>query len=595
MRDEWISFAPASVAPAPAPGVAGWKLLIVDDDQAVHDGTRFALQNFALNGRRLQLIGAHSAAEGFDQLARHPDTAVILLDVVMESDDAGLQLARRIRSELGNELVRIILRTGQPGQAPEHKIVVDYDINDYKAKTELTAERLFTTLTAALRSYDQLRRLDDTRRGLEHIVSASAGLFSEPSLEGLALGVLHQLGALLRRETAGIVAIRRVGEREPRVLARSGDFSPGDGAEPDLAPLFGRLDAAGAGVYPGRHTHLLLRTGDGSDILVVLEAGAALSPAEVSLLSVFRAKLAIAFDNARLHDALLTANEALEERVRRRTAELAASNERLEARETQLKRVNAFKNEILGTIAHDLKNPLAVILGRAEMLQALADRLGEGVGEDVAEPFRVEIRHVRGAAERLTRAVDRSMADAMADAMDIAVEARVVDLGPLVAEIVERNAGLAAAKSQNVRRRIAAPLWAFCDPDRIAEAIDNLVGNAVKYTPAGGTIEITAEVREGGIAIGVCDSGPGLRPDDLLRLFGRFQRLSAQPTGGESATGLGLSIARKIAELHGGRIEAAETGPLGGALFTLVLPPPPPSVFEPAASRGSPPTRIAPP
>ena len=97
----------------------------------------------------------------------------MLLDVVMESDDAGLRLVRHIRSELGNRRVRIILRTGQPGQAPERRVIVDYDINDYKAKTELTADKLFTSLTAALRAYQRLKRLDETRRGLEIIIDAA--------------------------------------------------------------------------------------------------------------------------------------------------------------------------------------------------------------------------------------------------------------------------------------------------------------------------------------------------------------------------------------------------------------------------------------
>ena len=86
------------------------------------------------------------------------DVAAVLLDVIMETDVAGLDLVEYIRNELKNETVRIILRTGQPGQAPERRVIVDYDINDYKAKTELTADKLFTTLTAALRGFQQLQR-----------------------------------------------------------------------------------------------------------------------------------------------------------------------------------------------------------------------------------------------------------------------------------------------------------------------------------------------------------------------------------------------------------------------------------------------------
>src|SRR3954465_607020 len=151
-----------------------WKIAVIDDDHAVHEGTRFALSDYSLNGRGLEIVSAHSAAEGRALMRDHQDIAAVLLDVIMETDAAGLELVDYIRNELKNETVRIILRTGQPGQAPERRVIVDYDINDYKAKTELTADKLFTTLTAALRSHLQLQRMIETRRGLEIIIDAAA-------------------------------------------------------------------------------------------------------------------------------------------------------------------------------------------------------------------------------------------------------------------------------------------------------------------------------------------------------------------------------------------------------------------------------------
>ena len=152
----------------------------------------------------------------------HPDIAAVLLDVIMETDAAGLELVEYIRNELKNETVRIILRTGQPGQAPERRVIVDYDINDYKAKTELTADKLFTSLTAALRSYQQLERMVQTRRGLEIIIDAASTLYDFKSMQRLAEGVLTQIASLLNVDCAGILVLRDGGEDQRRFLGAGG-------------------------------------------------------------------------------------------------------------------------------------------------------------------------------------------------------------------------------------------------------------------------------------------------------------------------------------------------------------------------------------
>ncbi|MBO0904319.1 hybrid sensor histidine kinase/response regulator [Jiella sonneratiae] len=569
MTTDFLEFAESEDAVAQTPVKAGWKLAVIDDDEAVHQGTRFALQHFALHGYGLEIIGAHSAREGLELLKAHPDTAVVLLDVVMETEDAGLRLAKAIREDLKNELVRIVLRTGQPGQAPERQVVVDYDINDYKAKTELTADRLFTTLTAALRGYDQLKRLDDTRVGLEMIVGASASLFDDRSLKTLAHGVLIQISALLEIETDGILIMRETAGTSPLVLAGLGKFETFEESGVDRSELFAAAAAAaGRPIRQDGLVCLFVKTGSGAEILVALATESELSETQVSLVSVFSAKLAIAFDNARLYDELRKANEELEERVAKRTRELASANERLMAQGALLKRVNAFKNEILGTIAHDLKNPIAVILGRGEMLTSLTESL-EGT---LRERFARQVDHIRASAERMTRIVEMSIADALADALDITVDRRRVDLSAITRATAELSRALAEKKQQRLDVTVEGPLRVTGDPDRLAEAIDNLVSNAMKYAPVGGTIKVEAARAGNQAKVTVSDSGPGLESQDMVRLFGRFQRLSAQPTGGESSTGLGLSIVAKIVELHQGEIVVAEKGSLGGATFSILVP-----------------------
>src|SRR3981189_2967162 len=362
-------------APLPA-----WKVAVIDDDPAVHDGRRVALFDYSLNGQGVELLWAYSAEEGCELLRRTPNVAVILLDVVMETDDAGLALVDYIRTQLKNETVRIILRTGQPGQAPERRVIVQYDINDYKAKTELTADKLFTSLTAALRSYQQLERMVQTRRGLEIIIDAASTLYAFKSMQRLAEGVLTQLASLLNVDCAGILVLRDDGGSagsDFSVLAGSGCYSRFIGTtgskslDPDLRQMVEAAFQRRKNEFADHRSVLYLRTGSGREVVVLLQAERPLSETDRALVEIFSSRLSIAFDNVILYQQLHEANTQLEDRVAQRTRALMQANRRLSAQWLRLQRANGFKNEILGTVAHDLKNPLGVILGRTEMLTEL--------------------------------------------------------------------------------------------------------------------------------------------------------------------------------------------------------------------------------
>ncbi|MCY1056701.1 adenylate/guanylate cyclase domain-containing protein [Nannocystis sp. SCPEA4] len=204
--DDLVHF-PADDEPVPAPVSAPpWKILVVDDDQEVHDITRLALAGLAVDGRPVALRSRHTAAAARDALAAERDIGVVMLDVVMESDHAGLELARWIRHDLGDPHVRIVLRTGQPGLAPEHKVMSDYDIHDYRDKTELTARRLATTVLGALRSYRDLTAIAELHRR-ERVLAAACARF-----------VPERLLTLLGRSDAAEAVLGDQVEREMTVL-----------------------------------------------------------------------------------------------------------------------------------------------------------------------------------------------------------------------------------------------------------------------------------------------------------------------------------------------------------------------------------------
>ncbi|NIA56009.1 EAL domain-containing protein [Massilia sp. TW-1] len=205
-QDDDLVFADETPAIASASGHA-WRVLIVDDDADVHSTTTFALGNLEMHGRPLAFLHAYSAAEAKAVLEREHDIAVILLDVVMEQPDAGLHLVRHVRDTLGRHDVRIILRTGQPGYAPEMDAIRGYDINDYRTKSELTRTKLYTSVAAAIRAYEQIHALEDSRRGLAEVVRANTELMALHSVGGMSLGILREVATLAGQRADGVLCV----------------------------------------------------------------------------------------------------------------------------------------------------------------------------------------------------------------------------------------------------------------------------------------------------------------------------------------------------------------------------------------------------
>lgn len=210
-----------------------WKILIVDDDEEVHAVTKLVLRNKVLLGRPLSFLSAFSASEARAILAHEDDIAVVLLDVVMETDDAGLDLVQWIRDEQENRHVRIILRTGQPGQAPEEEVITRYEINDYKEKTELTRGKLLSSIITALRGYKDICIIEQSKNQLASIVNAAPLLFKMQSVSYFSSAILDTLRELLRAGPDGLVLTATSSTQDAvlvpsafRVIAATGRFSP---------------------------------------------------------------------------------------------------------------------------------------------------------------------------------------------------------------------------------------------------------------------------------------------------------------------------------------------------------------------------------
>lgn len=308
-HDDLVFLDEQAVAVSGTASDAVWRVMIVDDDEDVHSTTTFALGNLDMQHRPLQFVHAYSAGQAREMLKRETDIAVILLDVVMEQDDAGLHLVRYIRETLKLADVRIILRTGQPGYAPEIDAIRDFDINDYKTKSELTRIKLYTTVTAAIRSYEQIRAINCSRRGLDQVVRASTELMSLHGVKNFASGVLTQIADILDTESDGVLCVHEPADIRAQhlpVMACAGSFCRLSGgvltAQEDSRVLeaIGRSLSQRASIFERDHATLYFGGKSSRDFAAFVRLARPLGDLEKRLLDVFCSNVSVGLENVEL-------------------------------------------------------------------------------------------------------------------------------------------------------------------------------------------------------------------------------------------------------------------------------------------------------
>ncbi len=313
---------------------APWKIMVIDDDPDLHPLTKLVLKEMMFDGRPLTFINGYSGAEARQLIEQHPDTAVILLDVVMESDREGLDVVQYIREELKNPFVRIILRTGQPGHAPEAEVIANYDINDYKDKVNLSDQALITSITASLRTYNLLYTIENTRQGLRKIIQATGQLYEFHSLGQLATGILTQLAMLINhhpdshsaqttecfaatRKHGAIKIYAAFGYYEPFIGQPVFEIAPAHVAEPIKQALIEKKSQFSDYDFLG-----YFHAKNGMENLIYLRGNRRLQPVDKDLIEVFSSNIATAFEQLLLNrdiiktqkDVTFTLGEIIETR-----------------------------------------------------------------------------------------------------------------------------------------------------------------------------------------------------------------------------------------------------------------------------------------
>lgn len=308
---------------------AAWRVLIVDDEQDIHSITELALKRFELEDKRVEFLHAYSGQEAREIIQKEHDIALIFLDVVMETDDAGLLFAKWLRDEHQNHMTRIVLRTGQPGQAPEEDVIMRYDINDYKQKTELDRTKLFTTVVTALRAYRDLKSIEASRnyeklyrQGLEKVISSTGDILEHKTLQQFFNGLLEQIISLFHIHEQGVFINVPTGmgtifdDNDFQVIAQCGEYA-GEGIDDEARVLLDKAKEKKESILEGDAYVAYFPSSSDKESMLYLKGicSEKLTDVNIQLLKVFCHSIGIAFDNLLLNREILNTQEELIERL----------------------------------------------------------------------------------------------------------------------------------------------------------------------------------------------------------------------------------------------------------------------------------------
>lgn len=293
-----------------------WNILVVDDEEDIHQVTKLVLNGFTFEDKRLIFHHAYTAAEAMEMLKGLPEVAVALVDVVMETNHAGLDLIRYIREDAENHDIRLILRTGQPGEAPEESVIRDYDINDYKNKTELTAIKLKTLLYSALRSYRDICIIEQHKLGLENIINASAKFLECETVNEFASSILEHVSGVMGHSDKEIYCAAAINSQADnatdfKLLACSGADKNSKNVPNEVGNLFEQAHNTKSSFKNQKEYVGYFPTKGGLETMLYVSKSSDLNASDHQLLEFFANNIALAYDNLSLRELIRESQKEL--------------------------------------------------------------------------------------------------------------------------------------------------------------------------------------------------------------------------------------------------------------------------------------------
>ncbi len=527
-----------------------WEMLIVDDEEEVHSITKSVLKKLIFDKKSLKFHHAFNAQEAIEIIKNNKNIALVLLDVVMESNEAGLNVVKTVREELKNDLVRIILRTGQPGSAPEKDIILNYDINDYKEKTELTSTKLYTSVITALRSYKELASIRNSKLGLEKILESNKIIYEQQSFLLMVENIIKELDKFIN-----------IGRIEP-LLDQQISFIAYDnnifeliqslGSKNDnLNELFKKAIQTRSNISSDDYFVGYLEIDDNHKYLLSINNYLDFSDIKQNILLIFLSNITVALKNLFLHhqvvETLDDQKKELEVKVKEAVHEVT-KKDKLIQQQSRL----AQLGEMISMIAHQWRQPLNAIAANAIGIETKLS-LWEDDEEMLTKKGQLELHSFVNSKlnniERYVQSLSMTI-DNFRDFYKPTKEKRVVTINNSIKQALDIVETSMQTKLIKINKEFNSTLELELFSHELMQVILNLLKNSQDNFEEKNIEEakisiITTDIKSG-IRVDIIDNGGGIPKDINDKIFDPYFSTKSEKNG----TGLGLYMSKLIIEEH---------------------------------------------